>query len=334
MSGTSALRTRWVRRPPATGGAVLATGVLSVGLHLAGYEVLSRIALALACAAWLGLVADVAVRLLWVPGPWEPARAGSPTGLTPVAASAVLGVRVSLLGLHRLAEALLALALALWVGLVYPVLRRWERRRPGAVFLGCVATQGISALGAVLAAATDVAWLAHLALVLFWLGLVLYLVGLWRFDPRQVLTGAGDHWIAGGGLAVSALAGSRLVAAAHRGPYLWNDDDNGVLRAATVALLVLTLAWSCVLLVAEALRPRLGYDALRWATVFALGMTAAATLSVASSPGVPWLRGPGRVLLWIAVAVWCVVLAGAARAVARGLRPPGEAEGVRPRAPR
>ncbi|MFD1661594.1 tellurite resistance/C4-dicarboxylate transporter family protein [Streptomyces caeni] len=334
MSGTSALRTRWVRRPPATGAAVLATGILSVGLHLTGYEVLSRIVLALACSAWLGLVADAAVRLLWLRGPWEPARAGSPTALTPVAATTVLGARVSLLGAQRLAGALLALAVALWAGLVYPVLRRGERHRPGVVFLGCVATQGISALAAVIAAAVGMAWPAHLALVFFWLGLVFYLVGLWRFDPRQLLTGAGDHWIAGGGLAISTLAGSQLVAAAHHGPYLWSNDDDGVLRATTGALLVLSFAWYGVLVVAEALRPRLGYDAPRWATVFTLGMTAVATLSVASSLGTPWLRGPGRVLLWIAAAVWCAVLAGAAHAVTRSLSSPDEAQDVRPREPR
>lgn len=43
-------------------------------------------------------------------------------------------------------------------------------------------------------------------------------------------------------------------------------------------------------------------------------------LSVTTVSGVPWLRGPGRVLLWIAVAVWCAVLAKAARSIEADLR--------------
>ena len=67
MSGSSPhspLRVWWTQRPPAAGAAVMATGIVSVGLHLAGHETLSRIALVIGCAAWLGLAADFAVRLL------------------------------------------------------------------------------------------------------------------------------------------------------------------------------------------------------------------------------------------------------------------------------
>ncbi|SFY50850.1 SLAC1 family transporter [Streptomyces sp. F-1] len=88
----------------------------------------------------------------------------------------------------------------------------------------------------------------------------------------------------------------------------------------TVVLLVLCLAVYAVLLVAEAVRPRLSYDERRWATVFPLGMTAAATLSVATAVGVPWLRGPGRVLEWVAVAVWLLVAAGAVADAVRTAR--------------
>ncbi|MGW2423761.1 hypothetical protein ACWC0C_31675 [Streptomyces sp. NPDC001709] len=58
----------------------------------------------------------------------------------------------------------------------------------------------------------------------------------------------------------------------------------------------------------------------RWATVFPMGMTAAATLSVASAVGVAWLSRAGRVLLWAAVAVWLVVAADAVLAARTGVR--------------
>ncbi|MFF4798187.1 hypothetical protein ACFY1U_07215 [Streptomyces sp. NPDC001351] len=78
------------------------------------------------------------------------------------------------------------------------------------------------------------------------------------------------------------VAGSKLVPADSARLYLWNGDECGVLRAVTVALLVLDPAWYAVLLVAEAVRPRRGYDVWRRAIVFPLGMTAAAVLSVAA----------------------------------------------------
>ncbi|MEV1066764.1 tellurite resistance/C4-dicarboxylate transporter family protein [Streptomyces sp. NPDC050263] len=296
----------WAGRQPAAGAAVMATGILSVGLHLTDYETLSRVALALAGAAWVALAA-----------------AGTPGALTAVAATTVLGTRVCMLGRHTLAEALLALAAVLWPVLLATVVRRWRRRMPGAVFLACVATQGLALLGAVVAKAEEAAWLAHSALVLFWLGLVLYCVALVLFDPRQVAEGAGDQWVAGGALAISALAGANLLTADAGdvgGLYLWNDDDTDVLRTVTVALLVLDLAWYAVLLVAEVRRPRPRYDVCRWATVFPMGMSAAATLSVAAAVDVPWLRGPGEVLLWVAVAAWLVVAAAAVTVARAALR--------------
>ncbi|MFF7971708.1 tellurite resistance/C4-dicarboxylate transporter family protein [Streptomyces sp. NPDC007905] len=311
MPGIPGLRAWWAERPPAAGSAVMATGIVSVALHLAGDETASLVFLWPACLAWVALAADFAVRLGWRRQRWL-AEAESPGGLTAVAATAVLGTRFSALGRQTLAEALLALAVLLWPVLLFLVVRRWERRMPGAVFLCCVATQGLAVLAATLAAAEVAAWLAHAALVLFWLGLALYCLALPHFDRRRLSEGAGDHWIAGGALAISALAGAQLLSADSARLYLWNDDDRGVLRNVTVALLVLSLAWYVVLLVAEVARPRLRFDMQRWATVFPMGMTAAATLSVAAALEVGWLRDPGRVLAWVTVAAWLAVAAGAA----------------------
>lgn len=322
MSGPRSLRAFrawWAQRPPAAGAAVMATGIVSVGLRVTGQEVLSWITLVLACAVWAGLAADFGVCLVRDRERWW-ADARQPPSLTAVAATTVLGTLFALLGRPVLAEVLLASAAVLWPVLLVGVLRNCRRGMPGSVFLCCVATQGLAVLCAALAGSGATAWLAHAALVLFWLGLVLYGFALSRFDPREVTRGQGDHWVAGGALAISALAGSKLLAADSARLYLWNDDDRGVLRTVTAALLVLDLAWYAVLLVAEAARPRLRYDSRRWSTVFPLGMTAVAVLSAAASPGAPWLKGPGQVLLWIAVAVWAAVAAGAAADVRGGLR--------------
>lgn len=322
MPDSSPFRVWLAQRPPAAGAAVMATGIVSVGLHLTDHETLSRIVLAIACASWLALASDFAVRLLREPSRWI-AEAGTPGALTGVAATTVLGTRFSALGWQPLAEALLALAVVLWPGLLVLVVRHCRRPMPGAVFLSCVATEGLSVLGATLAGSQATAWLAHTALVLFWLGLALYVFALTCFGPREVIEGHGDHWIAGGALAIAALAGAKLIDVGSAGTYLWNNDDSAALHTVTILLLVLDLCWYAVLLAAELAWPRLGYDVRRWATVFPMGMTAAALLSVGVAAGIPGSRGPGEALLWVAVVAWLAVAAGAvadARAEFRAAR--------------
>ncbi|MFD0008578.1 hypothetical protein ACFVJ4_40255 [Streptomyces sp. NPDC127178] len=330
MPGISDVRVWWAGRPPAAGAAVLATGLLSVGLQAAGVQMLSRVALVLAWIAWAALVADVALRLLGqrhLPSTYS-ARTGAFTAVT---ATTVLGTRIAMLGRPSVAEALLALAVLLWV-VVMIVAVRHRRRRWTQGALGAMATQGLAVLAATLAAAEQKAWLAHSALVLFWLALVLGGRALARLDARQVREGAGEQWIAAGLVAVSAWAGATLLIADGTGMHLWNDDDRGVLRVVTVGLLVLTSVFFLALLAAEAARPRPHYDVRRWATVFSVGMTAAALLSAATALDVSWLRQMGLVLLWTAVAAWLAVAAGAVLALWDAWRKMAEAQ--HPTAPR
>ncbi|MFE5805560.1 tellurite resistance/C4-dicarboxylate transporter family protein [Streptomyces sp. NPDC056491] len=293
----------WTGLPPAAGAAVMATGIISVGLHLTGYEVVSLAALAVAGALWLVLAADFTFRLLGDRGRFR-AEADTPAALTAVAATAVIGARLSVQGWQTAAAVLLVLATVLWPGLLLNVVRHWEQRMPGAAFLGCVATQGLSVLAASLATAEHVDWLARGALAAFCLGLLLYLASLFRFDLREVVGGAGDHWVAGGALSISALAGSKLTASP-----VWTGSAHAALRTVTLALLALSLVWYVVLLAAELSHPRPRYDIRRWATVFPLGMTATACLSVADPAGIPWLRPLGEVLLWVSVGAWLLTFA-------------------------
>ncbi|MFG3367904.1 tellurite resistance/C4-dicarboxylate transporter family protein [Streptomyces sp. NPDC090032] len=290
----------------------MATGIISVGLRLTGYPVLSGIMLVLAAALWLLLAADFAKRLVRERDRWQ-SEADTPPALTAVAATAVLGTRISLFGWQTLAEALLALSVVVWPVLMINVVRHWKPRMPGGVFLGCVATQGLVVLAATLAPAVGAHWLAFTGMVLFWGGLVLYCFALLRFDLREVASGAGDQWVAGGALAISALAASKLVATG-----LWNEDDTDVLRTVSFLLLALDVTWYVVLVLAEVRWPRPRYDIRRWSTVFPMGMTAAAALSVGAAADVTWLKGPGQVLVWVAVAAWLATLfatfrSGAAR---------------------
>lgn len=314
----------WSGLPPAAGSAVMATGILSIGLHMSGHEVLSVVALCLAGALWVLLAGNFAVLAVRDLGRWE-AQADTPPALTAVAATTVLGVRLSLLGWTTAATVLLVIAAAVWPVLLVAVLRHLGRPVPGAAFLICVATQGLVVLAATLA--PDIGdWLAHAGLVVLALGLVLYGDALGRFDFRQVVTGAGDQWVAGGAMAISALAAAKLL-----GSGVWVGDQFSVLRTITLVLLGISLAWYVVLMTAEAVRPRFTYDIRRWATVFPLGMTAVASLSASATADIPWLDILGRVLLWIAVAAWLLTAYGLGRSAAAAARARRSGPGARRR---
>lgn len=293
----------WAELSPAAGAAVMAAGIISVGLRLIGHGALSLAALSLSAALWLVLAADFTGRLLGDRRRFR-AEADTPAALTAVAATTVLGARLSLLGWQAVAGALLVLAAALWPGLLFGVVRHWGRRMPGAAFLVCVATQGLAVLAGTLAGATSRDWLGRAALAAFCLGLLLYAEALVRFDFREVVSGAGDHWVAGGALSITALAASGLTAS-----HVWTGWVHTALHTATLVTLGLSLIWYVVLLAAEAVRPRPRYDIRRWSSVFPLGMTATACLSAARPTGVEWLRTLGEVLLWIAVVAWVLTCA-------------------------
>ncbi|MFF5704958.1 hypothetical protein ACFY7H_20970 [Streptomyces sp. NPDC012794] len=158
--------------------------------------------------------------------------------------------------------------------------------------------------------------LAPAALACFCLGLLLYGLALARFDFHEIVGGAGDHWVAGGALSITALAGAKLTALS-----AWTGPAHTALRNATLTALALSLGWYAVLLAAElrSLRPR--YDIRRWSTVFPLGMTATACLTAAPATGTPWLRPLGEVLLWIAVGAWVLTLLAFALSRCPGRRP-------------
>ncbi|GAA1111338.1 tellurite resistance/C4-dicarboxylate transporter family protein [Kitasatospora arboriphila] len=304
----------WTKVPPAAGSAVMATGIVSVGLNLVGRETSSQVLLALAAAGWLLLALAFALTLLRDRDRWA-ANAATPPALTAVAATAVVGTRFSLAGWQSTAAVLLAIAAAAWPPLLISVLRHWKHHLPGVAFLVCVATEGLAVLAGTLALAGSGDWLAPAALAAFALGLVLYVAALLRFDVRQVLTGAGDQWISAGALAICALAGSKLTAWPE-----WTGAGHTVLRDATLVLLTLDLAGYLVLLAAEIRRPRLRYNIRRWATVFPLGMSAVATLSTGSAAHLPWLNGLGHPLLWIAAGAWLITALALVRDLARARR--------------
>ena len=293
--------------PAGSGAFVMGTGIVSVGLAIDGSETLSRVLLALAAAGWFAAGAAAVARGL--------ASRHLPASLTGVAGTAVLGTRAALLGWHAVATALLALAFALWLPLLPRIMRPPGRPTAGTSFLVVVATEAIAVLAAYVGVSDHARWLVVAGVLPLALGLAAYPGVVTRFDAAELARGSGDQWVAGGALAIAAVACAALggAAASMHAP----ADLHSLLDRAALVVWVLAIAWLPVLAVGELRRPRRGYDLHRWATVFPVGMYAVCSFLVAGTDHVGAVGAFARVWVWIALAVWAVVFFAMAR---NGLR--------------
>lgn len=299
-----ALRGTIAAVPPGAGAVVMGTGVVSVALLLANFKLLSRILLVVCACVWIALALLVVGRAVGSRSRFH-AEACSPAAMTGVAGTAVLGARLVTLGWDWAGQGLLVIAFIFWVGLLAPVLLHWKRPTVGTSFVMTVATQSLAVLAALLATREHAGWLVDAALVGLVLGLLFYAFVLASFDFRQLSVGYGDHWIAGGALAISTLAAARLAVAA-QGLQTFAGLSS-VLETASLVLWALTILWLPALLVFEGLRLRLGYETRRWGTVFPFGMYAACSFVVGSAAGVAAITTFADIWVWVAFAVWLVV---------------------------
>ena len=303
--------------PPASWTIVMSFGVVSIDLGIVGQQALSAITLWFAAAVWLLLVVVLAAPLALR----HRHDATTPVVIASVAATAVLGTRLAV-GDHRVvATALLVVAAIGWALLLPPVLRHWRTPTTGISFVVGVATDSLALLGATLAVAFRAGWLLGAAGLLLLVGLTLYVVTAARFDLRQLLTGSGDHWIAGGALAIAALCAGKITQGA--GVLGLVTPLHPVLTVGTLVLWCLAVAWIVPLVITEIVRPRLGYDVRRWATVFPFGMYAACSVTVGQVTGLSGITASGRGATWVAVAITLLVLVGLIRHVVRVSRTPG-----------
>lgn len=292
--------------PPAAGAVVMGTGIVSIDFSLAGAETLSRILLGLDAVMWVSIGALLGARVAYDRAALV-VQARSPAALTGVAGTAVLGTRLVLGGATWAGIVLLATALAVWLGLIGNVLRHWSIPTVGVSFVVTVSTESLAVLGATIALDRGAGWLLVASLVPMALGLVFYAFVVAHFDPRQLAVGVGDHWVAGGALAISALAVARIAIGARELGTLADVLD--VFRVLAVVVWALALAWLPVLLAAEVRSPRWRYDVRRWSTVFPVGMYAACSFVVADATGIDAIGTFARVWTWPALAVWALVFA-------------------------
>jgi tellurite resistance protein TehA-like permease len=294
---------------PAAGSAVMATGIVSVALLADSQDALSRALLTLSAIAWVLLGLVFLHRLRGDPRRWR-RDTGTLASLTAVAATAVLGVRLTLLGWSWAGWATLAIATTLYVVLGWLLVASRPLLGTGASFLLAVAPQSLVVLAASLADRLSLAWPLVPALLLFALGMAAYVVVLAHFEFGELRTGVGDQWVAGGALAISTLACVQIAQAAGAAHTL--SAIHQALRVGATILWALTMLWLPLLIVAEVRWPRRRYDVARWATVFPLGMYSVMSISTGVLVEAHWIRDFGEASAWVALAAWSAAAIGAA----------------------
>ena len=191
----------------------MASGIVSIDLYADHRAVLSAITLWFALVVWVLLAVLLGVRLAYQRDRFA-REACSPGAFTGVAGTAVLGTRLAIEDYHAAAAVLLAVSAVCWALLVVPVLRHWKTPTAGISFVLTAATEALAVLGATLAVSYRAGWLISAATAALVLGLAFYVFTAARFDLRDLVTGHGDHWIAGGALGICALAAGHVTQAA------------------------------------------------------------------------------------------------------------------------
>jgi tellurite resistance protein TehA-like permease len=321
--------------PPNIFAMVMATGIVSLAVNNSGYGTLAVALFWVNVGMFIVLSALLIGRALYFRAELAAnlqSHAKAPGFFTLVAGPCVLGNQcVLLFGASKAGLGLLFVGLAFWLALSYAILPalmekaekpKLETGLNGAWLLIVVGTQAISVLTTLLAPALaagspDVPLFAALA---FWLvGSMLY---IWLialifhrilFLPLSPTDLAPPYWINMGAMAISTLAGVRLVAEADRMTIL--TDLLPFLKGMTLLFWATATWWIPVLLSLGVWRHGyqrvpLTYEHSYWAVVFPLGMYTVCTQNLMRVFELPFLSPISTVFMWAALGSWGLTLAG------------------------
>lgn len=314
---------------------VMATGIVSVGLRLEGFQAMSVAMLVLTAVEFVVLL----VLTLWRLAAYRHEMMEDFTHplrgfgfYTFVAAANVLGARLITAGHDLWPAVLLGVSAVLWLARGYAV--PWTTHlgagehpivaaANGTWFMWAVSGQSIAVAAAALERVWHVPGLAMLAVVAWALGLFLCVVdGV--FVAMRLLAydfSAADltppYWVAAGAAAITVLAGARVV---EMSPGAIQDAVQPLARGVSY-LMWAVATWLLPGLFAMGWwrhvthRIPLRYEASLWTIVFPLGMYAVACSFLAQADGVPYLGAIGGVWIWVSFAAWALTMLGMLRHV-------------------
>ncbi|WP_181274947.1 tellurite resistance/C4-dicarboxylate transporter family protein [Brevibacterium oceani] len=347
------LRRNWGLSPstlaPGCFASVMATGIVSIGAQQKGLALLSAVLFWLAVAPYLFFGALTVLRLIRHRQALrndlhDPSRAFG--FFTAVAGTNVLATALIGLGFTPLALALFGLGALLWIVLGYGIpftAVLGSRTRPaakganGTWFVWVVGAQSVAVVASSLAIEIPrtslavpglVESLALTAVVMWAVGIALYVacaavvgirVLLHRFGPTDL---DAPYWVTMGALAISIVAGSRILEMGST-PML---DATRQLIGGSSALLWALATWLIPVFVIAGgwrhfvHRVPMNYSAGPWSMVFPLGMYAVASMYLGRSDQVPAIEWIGRHWFWVGFIVLAIVFAAMLWSFVRTLR--------------
>lgn len=313
---------------------VMATGIISIGANLLEMRTVALVLLVVNVIAYVVLWLLLLLRLLFF---FSRVRADiadhvrGPGFFTVVAGTCVLGSQLILVAGHFEVAAVLWLAgLAFWLIIMYTFFTAVTVRenKPsiesglnGAWLLGVVATQAISVLGTLLVER----WIAYREMLLFFtlsmflIGCMLYLLLItlifYRFTFVNVTSATltPPYWINMGAVAITTLAGARLILAAPGWSLL--SDILPFLKGFTLFFWAAGTWWIPLLFILGFWRHvykrfPLRYDPQYWGMVFPLGMYTVCTFQLSKAIDFAPLIIIPRFFIYLALAAWLAASVG------------------------
>jgi tellurite resistance protein TehA-like permease len=339
---TSISKTSWLETLfPGYFAMVMATGITSIDASFLEMPLLAQALFALNAVAWTTLWILNVARIIRYPAAVladlrNPSRAV--TFLTVVAGTCILGNQFALLTSYAaVARGLWIVGVVFWLFLIYSFFAAATLREPkpslaeginGAWLLVVVSTQSISVLGTLIARGmTRPGAVLFVSLAMFLLGTMLYMLLFvlilyrWLFFDLRAEVMTPPYWINMGALAITTLAGARLLLVAS----VWVQLEQFVpiIKGVTLTAWV-TASWWIPLLVILGVwrhgirRIPIVYEPAYWALVFPLGMYTACTIVLTRASKVPLPEILPSSFFWIALAAWTLTFIGMGRGIIRG----------------
>ena len=312
---------------------VMATGIVSLAMHFEGFpgfpEVLLWLNVIFYVVLWVITIVRIALfRSALIADLTHHAR--GVTFLTAVAGTGVLGAEFAILTpFIAVAVGLWVFAVLLWTILIYTFFAAVTIAEPkpsidvainGSWLLVTVATESLSVLGTLIAQTLGpvppilfVALCAYLLGAMFYILFIALIVYRWIFLRMEPAKLTPPYWINMGALAITTLAGARLILSSGSWEVL---HDLKPFTSGFTLFFWATGTWWIPLLVIVGFwrhvieRVPVTYDPQYWSLVFPLGMYTVATFVFANAAGMPFLLIIPRIFVYIAMFAWCITFGG------------------------
>jgi tellurite resistance protein TehA-like permease len=321
---------------------VMATGILSLAWHFQGFDPLAKALLWFNVPAYFALWAITLVRIVKFRTDLFNDAVSHARGsgfLTIVAATCVLGKQFAMLTPYiSVAKCFWILAVLLWFVLIYTFFASITLHQPkpalektinGTWLVTVVSTESLCTLGTMVARTFRhpdsiyfVCLLAYMLGAMFYIILITLILYRWIFRSMEANMLTPPYWINMGALAITTLAGARLLIVA---------GQSSILGAFKPFILGFTLffwataSWWIPLLVIVGIwrhvcqKLPLTYDPQYWSLVFPVGMYSVSTFAFTQVTQIDFLHHLPPIFAALALFAWAVTLIGLAKEIAGGI---------------